>query len=95
MERGWVTKYFRGNSTSVSLNVMIFKYIMSKCSVILSVGKRLTLSSKIFPIGFGNKALDLIAPVSHLSLLSSLFEPPYGKTNNLHRQKQRRRSASQ
>ena len=27
------------------------------------------------------------------SLLFSIFEPPHGKTNNLHRRKQRRRSA--
>ena len=29
-----------------------------------------------------------------LRLLNLLFEPPHGKTNNLHRRKQRRRSAS-
>ena len=29
------------------------------------------------------------------SPLDLLYEPPHGKTNNLHRQKQRRRSASQ
>ena len=30
----------------------------------------------------------------NLNLKSKLYEPPHGKTNNLHRRKQRRRSAS-
>ena len=32
---------------------------------------------------------------SRSRLLSDIFEPPHGKTNNLHMRKQRRRSASQ
>ena len=30
----------------------------------------------------------------HLNFIVLLYEPPHGKTNNLHRRKQRRRSAS-
>ena len=39
--------------------------------------------------------IALIRVCDYLNLSSSSFEPPHGKTNNLHRRKQRRRSASQ
>ena len=40
------------------------------------------------------KMFDILVCVKVLSLSWYTFEPPHGKTNNLHRRKQRRRSAS-
>ena len=38
--------------------------------------------------------VDIALPIFLWPLSSDLNEPPHGKTNNLHRRKQRRRSAS-
>ena len=47
-------------------------------------------------VGFETTAATLSPLARHLKLpIKSTNEPPHGKTNNLHRRKQRRRSASQ
>ena len=60
--------------------------------IYLSTGLLLTKGGQQHYYGFKiSETQDLNSDTTWLSL----FEPPHGKTNNLHRRKQRPRSASQ